>query len=254
MSDEVLTERRDAVLIVTVNRPAARNAINAAVARGMADAMDELDGSPELTLGVLTGAGGTFCSGMDLKAFVTGELPSLPGRGFGGVTQQPPRKPLIAAVEGYALAGGCELVLACDLVVAAETAKFGIPEAKRGLVAAAGGLMRLQHRIPRNLAMELALTGDFMSAADAHRYGLVNRLVPEGGALDAALELAGKIAANGPLAVVASKQIIVESDDWSSEDMWRRQSVIVQPVMTSADATEGARAFAEKRPPNWQGK
>ncbi|GAA5169860.1 crotonase/enoyl-CoA hydratase family protein [Pseudonocardia eucalypti] len=254
MSDEVLTERRGAVLIVTVNRPAARNAINAAVARGMADAMDELDGSPELTLGVLTGAGGTFCSGMDLKAFVTGELPSLPGRGFGGVTQAPPRKPLIAAVEGYALAGGCELVLACDLVVAAETAKFGIPEAKRGLVAAAGGLMRLQHRIPRNLAMELALTGDFISAADAHRYGLVNRLVPEGGALDAALELAGKIAANGPLAVVASKQIIVESDDWSSEDMWRRQAVIVQPVMTSADATEGARAFAEKRPPNWQGK
>lgn len=254
MSDEVLTERRDQILVVTINRPKARNAVNRAVALGVAAAMDELDEDPALTLGVLTGAGGSFSAGMDLKAFVTGERPTLPDRGFAGLTQAPPRKPLIAAVEGYALAGGCELALACDLVVAAETAKFGIPEVKRGLVAAAGGLMRLPRLIPPAIAMELALTGDFMLAADAYRYGLVNRLAPEGGALDAALELAARITPNGPLAVAASKRIIRESADWSSADMWRRQAAIAEPVMTSADATEGARAFAEKRPPVWRGE
>lgn len=254
MSDEVLTERRDQILVVTINRPQARNAVNRAVAEAMAAAMDDLDGDPGLTLGILTGAGGSFSSGMDLKAFVTGERPSLPDRGFGGLTQAPPRKPLIAAVEGYALAGGCELALACDLVVAAETAKFGIPEVKRGLVAAAGGLMRLPRLIPPAVAMELALTGDFMDAKDAYRYGLVNRLVAEGGALDGALALAARITPNGPLAVAASKRIMRESADWSSADMWQRQLAIVEPVMTSADATEGARAFAEKRPPVWRGE
>ncbi|WP_028925431.1 crotonase/enoyl-CoA hydratase family protein [Pseudonocardia acaciae] len=254
MSDEVLTERRGQVLVVTINRPQARNAVNRAVSVGIAEAMDELDSDPGLALGVLTGAGGSFSAGMDLKAFVTGELPTLPERGFGGITQAPPRKPLIAAVEGYALAGGCELALACDLVVAAESAKFGIPEVKRGLVAAAGGLMRLPRLVPPVVAMEMALTGDFMSAADAYRYGLVNRVVPEGGALDGALELAARITPNGPLAVVASKRIMRESADWSSEQMWERQGAIAEPVMRSADAVEGARAFAEKRAPVWRGE
>lgn len=254
MSDEVLVERRDRILIITINRPEVRNAINTAVAEAIAAAIDELDGTPKLSLGILTGAGGTFCAGMDLKAFVAGQRSSLPGRGFGGITEAPPTKPLIAAVEGYALAGGCELVLACDLVTAADNAKFGIPEVKRGLVAAAGGLMRLQHRIPPHVAMELALTGDFLDASDAHRYGLVNRLTPAGGALDAALGLADKIAANGPLAVAASKRIIVESADWSSADMWERQAALIEPVFHSADAIEGAKAFAEKRPPVWQGR
>jgi enoyl-CoA hydratase len=254
VSDEVLVERQGQVLIVTLNRPGSRNAVNLAVAEQVAAAMDELDGDRELTLGVITGAGGTFSSGMDLKAFVAGERPIIPGRGFCGITEAPPRKPLIAAVEGYALAGGCEVVLACDLVVAAETAKFGIPEVKRGLVAAAGGLLRLPRRMPLHIAMELALTGDLLDAPDAHRYGLVNRLTPTGGALDAALGLADKITANGPLAVRVSKQVIVESADWSTAEMWRRQWEIIQPVLTSADAREGATAFAEKRPPVWRGE
>ncbi len=207
----VLTERRGGVLIVTINRPHAKNAVNAAVAKGVAAAMDELDGDPQLNVGVLTGAGGTFCAGMDLKAFVKGENPMDPQRGFGGVAFGPPRKPLIAAVEGWALAGGCEIVLSCDLVVAARTAKFGIPEVKRGLAAAAGGLFRLPMRIPYHVAMELVLTGDPVEAPRAYELGLVNRLTDEGGALDAALELAAKIAANGPLAVAASKEVVQKS-------------------------------------------
>ena len=169
MADAVLVEQRDRILIVTINRPAARNAIDAAVTSGIAAAMDDLDGHKDLSIGILTGAGGTFCAGMDLKAFLRGENVALPGRGLAGLTEAPPKKPLIAAVEGYALAGGCELVLSCDLVVAADDAKFGIPEVKRGLVAAAGGLIRLPRRIPPQVAMEYALTGDFFSATDAHR-------------------------------------------------------------------------------------
>jgi enoyl-CoA hydratase len=251
--DEVLTDRQGPILVITINRPKARNAVNEAVANAMVTALDELDSNDELTLGVLTGAGGTFCAGMDLKAFVAGEHPSPKGRGFAGLTEAPPSKPLIAAVEGYALAGGCELVLACDLVVAAENAKFGIPEVKRGLVAAAGGLMRLPKRIPPAIAMELALTGDFLGAEEAHRHGLVNRLTPVGGALDAALGLADKISANGPMAIRVSKQVMVESQDWSSAEMWSRQRKLVDPVFKSADAIEGSRAFAEKREPNWTG-
>jgi enoyl-CoA hydratase len=254
VSDEVLVERRGQVLIVTLNRPEVRNAVNRAVSEQVAAAMDELDGDGGLTVGVITGAGGTFSSGMDLKAFVAGERPSLRGRGFAGVTEAPPAKPLIAAVEGYALAGGCELALACDLVTAAETAKFGIPEVKRGLVAAAGGLIRLPRRIPPQIAMELALTGEFLDAPDAHRYGLVNRLTRTGGALDAALGLAAKITANGPLAVRVSKRVMVESADWSTTEMWRRQAELIGPIFTSADAREGATAFAEKRPPVWRGE
>ncbi len=250
----VLTERRGRVLIVTINRPKARNAINRAVAEGIAAAMDTLDGDPELSVGILTGAEGTFCAGMDLKAFVTGENPYVPGRGFAGITFGPPRKPLIAAVEGWALAGGCEVVLACDLVIAADSARFGIPEVKRGLAAGAGGLFRLPLRIPYHVAMELVLTGDPVEAPRAYELGLVNRLTPTGGALDAALELAGKIAANGPLAVAASKEVVRRAHGWSDEEAQTKQDEFVRPVMTSEDAIEGATAFAEKRPPVWKGR
>src|SRR5690606_3939931 len=254
MADEVLYEAADGVAVITINRPQAKNAVNRAVAEQIAAALDDLDSRKDLTVGILTGAGGTFCAGMDLKAFLAGEVPIIEGRGFGGFAQRPPRKPLIAAVEGYALAGGFEAVLACDLVVAAEDAKFGIPEVKRGLVAAAGGLLRLPQRIPRNIAMEFALTGDFVDAPRAAELGLVNRITPSGKALDGARELAARIAENAPLAVAVSKQVIVESADWSAAERWQRQDELTGPVFTSRDAAEGAAAFAEKRKPVWTGE
>ncbi len=254
MSDEVLYTAEDGVAVITINRPQARNAVNAAVAARVAEALDDLDARKDLSVGVITGAGGTFCAGMDLKAFMRGEVPMVEGRGFGGFAERPPRKPLIAAVEGYALAGGFEAVLACDLVVAAEDARFGIPEVKRGLVAGAGGLLRLQHRIPRNIAMEFALTGDFVEAPRLAELGLVNRITASGGALDGARELAVRITANGPLAVRVSKEVITSSDDWSTEQMWERQNELTGPVFVSQDAMEGAAAFAEKRAPVWRGE
>ncbi|WP_086619093.1 crotonase/enoyl-CoA hydratase family protein [Erythrobacter tepidarius] len=250
---EVLTEVEDGVLIVTINRPDAKNAMTRAAAEGIAAAMDRLDADETLRVGILTGAGGTFCSGMDLKGFLRGERPTVEGRGFGGVVEAPPKKPLIAAVEGYALAGGLELMIACDLVVANAGAKFGIPEVKRGLVAAAGGVMMLPDQIPQRVAMELALTGDFIDAARAYSLGLINE-VTEGSALDAAKALAARIAANGPLAVRVSKQIIKESRGWAMNERYARQAELIAPVFTSADAREGAAAFAEKRKPNWTGK
>jgi len=252
--DEVLTERDGAILVITLNRPKARNAVNAALARGLAAAVEDLDGDPELAVGVRTGAGGSFCSGMDLKAFLQGELPVVEGRGFAGITITPPEKPVIAAVEGYALAGGCEIALACDLIVAARDAKFGLPETKRSLVAGAGGLLRLPQRIPRAIAMEYALTGEFFSAEDAGTWGLVNRLTDPGEALAGALELARKITQSGPLAVRATKKIVRDGGDWPADERCARQQEIMGPVMTSADAREGARAFAEKRAPVWTGK
>jgi enoyl-CoA hydratase len=254
MSDEVLVDVADGIMTVTLNRPEAKNAANKALAEGVAAAMDELDGNDDIRVAIITGAGGTFCSGMDLKAFVTGEMPMVEGRGFAGITEKPPQKPLIAAVEGFALAGGLELMISCDLIVAADNAKFGIPEVKRGLAAAAGGLVRLPRQVPPRLAMELALTGDFVSAERAAEMGLINRVVPAGSALDAARELAQTICANGPLAVRISKQVIAESGDWSSEEMWQKQQDVVMPIFTSEDAVEGATAFAEKRAPNWKGK
>ncbi|WP_322033856.1 crotonase/enoyl-CoA hydratase family protein [Paraburkholderia sp. J76] len=254
MSDELLIEYRDGIQILTINRPEARNACTKAVAEAIAAALDELEQRDDLRLAIITGAGGTFCAGMDLKGFLKGERPSLPGRGFAGLTQAPPHKPLIAAVEGYALAGGFEVVLASDLVVAANNAQFGLPEVKRGLCAAAGGLLRLQQQLPERIAMELVLTGDMFGAQRAFEFGLVNRLTAPGEALAGAIELARKIVANGPLAVAASKRVMRESRDWSSAEMFARQREITDPVFASADAREGAAAFAEKRKAVWRGK
>jgi enoyl-CoA hydratase len=254
MSEPVLTEVSDGVAVITINRPEARNAVNGAVARGMAAAVDDLDTRSDVRVLILTGAGGTFSAGMDLKGFLSGDAPMVPGRGFGGIVERPPRKPVIAAVEGYALAGGFELVLACDLVVASDQAKFGLPEVRRGLVAGAGGLLRLPRRIPYHLAMQIALTGEHFSAAHLREAGLVNAIVPPGEALAGARELAGRIAQNAPLALEATKRVIAESADWDSASAFARQNEIISPVFSSADAMEGAAAFAEKRAPQWRGK
>ena len=252
--DAVITERRGRILIITLNRPDQRNAVNAAVAQGVAAALDDLDGDAELSLGVLTGAGKGFCSGMDLKAFRAGERPHVPGRGFAGIVERAADKPLIAAIEGFAVAGGLEVALACDLIVAAKGARLGIPEVKRSLVAAGGALLRLPRTMPRNVAMELALTGDLIEAERAHELGLVNRLADPGQALDTALQLAETIAANGPLALAATKRIMVESADWPDAEYFNRQREIIEPVFNSEDAREGATAFAERRDPVWKGR
>jgi enoyl-CoA hydratase len=242
------------VLVVTIDRPEARNAVNLAVAEGIAAAVDRLDGDDALRAGILTGAGGTFCAGMDLKAFVAGERPFAGARGFAGIVQRPPRKPLIGAVEGWALAGGFEVALACDLIVAARDARFGIPEVKRGLVAAAGALLRLPRRIPYHLAMELALTGEPIGADRAAQVGIVSRLTEPGEAVAGARELAAQIARNGPLAIDASKRIVAAAADWPEAEAWERQAEITGPVFASDDAREGATAFAEKREPVWRGR
>jgi len=254
MTDAVLTEFDEGVAIVTINRPQTRNAVDKAVAEGIAAAMDEFERRDDLAVAVLTGAGGTFSSGMDLKAFVRGERPEVPGRGFGGLVAKRPDKPLIAAVEGYALAGGCELALAADLIVASRSAKFGLPEVKRGLVAGAGGLFRLPRRVPRAIAMEIVLTGEFIDAERAYAVGLVNRLAEPGSALADSLVLARTIAANGPLAVRVSKSVIEQSADWPDAESFERQGPLVSGVFSSADAREGALAFAEKRAPVWRGE
>jgi len=254
MSDAIRTEVSAGVAVITINRPEARNAVNGEVARGIAAATDEFDGRGDVSVIVLTGAGGTFSAGMDLKGFLAGDAPMAAGRGFGGMAEKPPAKPVIAAVEGYALAGGFELVLACDLVVASEEAKFGLPEVRRGLVAGAGGLFRLPSRIPYHIAMEIALTGEHFPAARLAAVGLVNKLVPAGQALAAARELAEKVALGAPLALAASKRVITESAGWPAGEAFARQSELIRPVFGSKDATEGAVAFAEKRPPVWRGE
>ena len=251
---EVLVEYEAGLVIITINRPEAKNAVNRAVSYGVCAAVDELDRRDDLRVGILTGAGGTFCSGMDLKAFLRGEVTRVEGRGILGIAMTPPKKPLIAAVEGYALAGGFEAMLACDLTVAARDAKFGIPEVKRGLAAAAGGLMRLPRVIPQRIAMELALTGDMISAERAAQFGLINILTEPGQALAEAKKLAARIIANAPLSVAASKRVISEQRDWPSAEMFARQQEITAPILASEDAREGAAAFAQKRKPDWKGR
>ena len=253
MSEEVLVTAADGILEVTINRPEARNAMTKAAAEAIAAAMDRLDAELELRCAILTGAGGTFFSGMDLKGFLAGEMPVAGDRGFGGLTSWTPKKPVIAAVDGYALAGGMELALACDMIVANVNAKFGIPEAKRGLVAAGGGVVQLPRLLPRQLAMELALTGDPITAQRGYDLGLVNS-VTDGPAIDAARELARRIAENGPLALIASKGIIRDSWLWQESEINAKQGPYIAHVFASEDAREGATAFAQKRKPNWLGK
>ncbi|WP_280263683.1 crotonase/enoyl-CoA hydratase family protein [Nocardia wallacei] len=250
----VLVERRGPITIITVNRPEVRNAIDLAAAQGIERALDAFDADPAAQVAILTGAGGYFSAGMDLKAAARGEVPMTEGRGPLGITAKPPRKPLIAAVEGPALAGGCELALSADLVVAASDSSFGIPEVKRGLVAVGGGVLRLAQRLPRALAMELALTGDPITAARAAEIGLVNQLAEPGGALDAALELAQRIAVNAPLSIAASKRIIDESPDWPTGEAFTRQGEVAGGALSSQDAAEGVLAFAQKRAPVWKGR
>lgn len=253
MSDLVLTERRDRVLVITINRPEVRNAFDFVTADAMSKAIDELDSSDDVVCGVLTGAAGHFSSGMDMKAFLTGDVPYVASRGIFGIVNRPPEKPLVAAVEGAALAGGFELMLACDLAVAAKGVQLGINEVKRGTCASAGGLLKLPRRIPPAIAAEMALTGESIGAERALELGLVNRVAEPGEALDVAVELAAGIAANAPLAVRASKRVLVGTIGWTPEEAWGKQGEIVGEIWNSNDAREGSRAFKEKREPNWTG-
>ena len=248
----MLVRQEGAVLILTLNRPAQRNAVNGAVSRGIAAAMDRLESSPDLRVGIIAGNGPAFCAGMDLKAFAAGEITADPVRGFAGLVKRPPAKPLIAAVEGWAVGGGFEIVLCCDLVTAGRGARFGLPEARRGLAARGGGVFRLPRVLPRAVALELMMTGAPLEAARAAQFGLVNRLVDDGGALAAALELAAQVAESAPLSVRASKQVALESADWRTDECWDRQAAILDPVFASKDAAEGVAAFRERRAPVWQ--
>jgi enoyl-CoA hydratase len=251
MTNEVAVERREGILTISINRPEVRNAINRATAVAIAEAIDELDERPEHIAGVITGCRGTFSAGMDLKAYLAGEDMIIEGHGFAGICERRVRKPLIAAVEGWALAGGCEIALACDLIVAARDAQFGIPEVTRGLIAGAGGLLRLPRRLPSGIAAELALTGAPLGAEAAYRFGMVNELTEPGKALAAALLLAGRIAANSPSAVVASKRILATALDQTVAEGFAQQRDLLATILASEDAREGARAFAERRPPYW---
>jgi enoyl-CoA hydratase len=253
-TDLVLTERQDGILTITINRPAQKNAVNRETAVQLAAALDQLDEDPTLSVGVLTGAGGTFSAGMDLKAFANGQTPILPGRGFGGLTQAVVRKPLIAAVEGWALGGGFEMALACDLIVAAGNAKFGLTEVKRGLIAGEGGVIRLPQRLPYHIAMKVLLTGEPISAAEANRYGLLSELTVAGGALAGAHDLARRVAVNAPLALARVKDVLRETQGLSDADAFKRQSESASDLLHSEDAHEGALAFAEKRSPVWRGR
>jgi enoyl-CoA hydratase len=254
MTTEVRTEKIGTSLLITIDRPKARNAVNAAVAQGLAAAIDRLEADPELRVGVLTGAEGTFSAGMDLKAALNGESPEIPGRGFGGLTEAETTKPLIAAVEGWAMGGGFELALGCDLIVAAEDAKFGLPEVKRGLIAAGGGVIRLPKRIGHHLAMEFLLTGEPVSGKRAGELGLANRVVPTGEAAAVALQLAEQLALNAPLALAAVKKVVRAADGVPDAEAFTAQRQEMAQLMGSQDVREGMTAFAERRSPVWQGK
>lgn len=249
--EAVCLEAIDQTLVITVNRPDKRNAVNRAVAEGIAHGLDRLDDDRDLRVGVITGSGGTFSAGMDLVAFSAGEACRTEDRGFAGIVERPPVKPLIAAVDGWALGGGFEIVLACDLVVASTRAAFGLPEVKRGLVARGGGAFRLPRRLPRAIALEFLLTGGSMDAEQAATWGLVNRVCDPDHTVAAALTLAGEISVNAPLAVYASKRMALQSADWPNAEAFDRQKELIDPVFASADAQEGAAAFKERRPANW---
>ena len=254
MADEVLRERRGHVELLTINRPEARNAINLATALALSAALDDCETDDDVWVVVLTGAGDkAFSAGMDLKAFAAGEFP-ITEKGFGGLTQRNFPKPLIAAANGSALAGGFEMMISCDMVVAAEHAVFGIPEASRGLVAGAGGLIRLPKRVPISVAYEMALTADPISAARAYELGLVNHVVHGDVVLDVAIALAERIAKNAPLAVRTSKDVMRRARELDEADAWTINDEAFSMIGRSADAMEGAVAFAEKREPNWQGR
>jgi enoyl-CoA hydratase len=254
MADEVLRERRGHVELLTINRPEARNAINRATALALSDALDECESDDDVWVVVLTGAGDkAFSAGMDLKAFAMGEFP-ITEKGFGGITKREFSKPLIAAANGSALAGGFEMMISCDMVVAAAHAKFGIPEASRGLVAGAGGLIRLPKLIPLAVAYEMALTAEPIDAQRAYELGLVNLVVHGDEVVNAAVELAERIAKNAPLAVRTSKAVIRRARELNEDDAWTVNDDAFAMIGRSADAMEGAMAFAEKREPNWQGK
>ncbi|GAB2759413.1 crotonase/enoyl-CoA hydratase family protein [Salinifilum aidingensis] len=250
----VHTEKHGAAQLITINRPASRNAVNSAVANGIAAALEELHGDEDLRVGVITGAGGTFSAGMDLKAAAAGESAAVADGGFAGITEARNDKPLIAAVEGHALGGGFEIALSCDLIVAADGATFALPEVKRGLIAGGGGTVRLPRRIPHHLAMELLLTGEAIPARRAAEIGLVNRVVPDGSAASTALELAERIGANAPLALAAVKSVLRAGDGAPEHTALTAQREAVEHLRNSADFAEGARAFAEKRAPEWRGR
>jgi len=252
---EILRETRGHVAILTINRPDARNAVNAAVAKGLSNAFDAIEADKDVWVVVLTGAGDkAFCAGMDLKAFASGEGGGVMGNknGFAGIARRAFPKPIIAAVNGFALAGGLEVVLSCDLVVAVEGASFGIPEVKRGLIAAGGGLIRLPKRLPMAVALELALTGDPIDAQRAFELGLVNRIVPAAALMDEAMALAERITVNAPLAVRRSKAVMYEAAQVPEEAGWKISEEATRIVFAGPDAREGPIAFAEKRAPNWQ--
>ncbi|MEV7065211.1 crotonase/enoyl-CoA hydratase family protein [Streptomyces collinus] len=250
----VRTERIGSTLLITLDRPEARNAVNAATATALAAVLDELEADPALRVGVLTGEGGTFSAGMDLKAALRGESPDVEGRGFGGLTESRPDKPLIAAVEGFAMGGGFELALACDLIVAAEDARFGLPEVKRGLIAAGGGVIRLPERIPHHLAMEFLLTGEPVDGRRAGELGLANRVTGQGQAVAEALRLAERVASNAPLALAAVKRVVRAAEGASDEEAFAFQSGEMNTLMASDDVREGMTAFAERRPARWTGR
>jgi enoyl-CoA hydratase len=254
MSDVLLVERAGGVLVMTLNRPEARNAINRELSLAVAGALDELDASDDLHAGIITGAGGTFSSGMDLRAYATGESIEVEGRGVAGLTRTPPDKPLIAAIEGFALAGGFEMALSCDLLVAADDVVLGLPEVRRGLIAGSGGLLRLSRRMPYALAAEYGLTGRRFGAAEAARWGVVNRVVPTGTTLATALELAAEIGESSPYALAATKTVLRAATELSDAEAWRVQDETLDRVFASEDSREGARAFVEKRPPVWSGR
>ncbi|MFI5710891.1 crotonase/enoyl-CoA hydratase family protein [Kribbella sp. NPDC051620] len=247
----VRVELTGSVLVMTIDRPTARNAVDRGVAKALSAALDYLETHPEITAGVLTGSGGHFCAGIDLEAFPTEGVPVVGELGLAGLTRRPLTKPLIAAVEGCAVAGGFELALACDLIVAGESAQFGLPEVQRGLIAGEGGAIRLPRRLPYHLAMDLLLTGDPMPATTAATHGLVNRLVPDGAALTTAMTLAARISRNAPLALAAVKEIVRAVTE---DAAYAIQDPLYRRVSSSEDAQEGALAFAAKRPPRWQGR